>query len=685
MTTRRALRALPPLLLALAACLSPGGHAGVALAQDDPSIVVAVLVEQTPWTTAKDPVVTLTIKARNDGAEAIADLSYGVTIGQPIRSREQYAASLEDGPGSSLIYAEQFPKKGELAPGEERIFSVDLDMTDLAIDTIDSSVYPAQLDLRRGGVQVVSLNTALIHLTQSPQEPLLLAWWADVEAAPAFAPDGRLADLSLERSVLVKGPLRLQVESIQRILGDPDRETAIDLVVQPSLLRDLRRMQQGYERTDGTTVEASEPGPRGAAAVLSALSAIARSTGAEVVTTPYSAPQLPAISVAGLGRDLDPQFALGRRVAEGQIGAEPDPRVARASRDALDENAAIRLAGRGADTILVGAATALRPEQVNAFAPPPVGDLAVGATDVRLITPDAGTQAILELPALRADPIRAAQVVLGDLATIWREAPVPGPQPDGSDTVRGVAVSLGAGLPAGIWGPITRRLADAPFLGTVPATRLADEVSPTSGEATLVPSPTFSRSFVDQIKLARRRAEATRSMLPTDSALPDAWRENLFLAEAGVYVGNEPAGQPWIDEVMRGTEEVFETASPDTSQVFTLTSLEGTIPLLMEDPGDTPLTVELQFRSSRFRFPEGDRMTVEISAPNQVVEVPVEAAGSGPATIQVITRAPSGLPISQQEMVVRVTAVNRMALILTLGAALVLAALWSRRLFRRWR
>jgi hypothetical protein len=103
----------------------------------------------------------------------------------------------------------------------------------------------------------------------------------------------------------------------------------------------------------------------------------------------------------------------------------------------------------------------------------------------------------------------------------------------------------------------------------------------------------------------------------------------------------------------------------------------------MEDPGTTPITIELQFRSSRFTFPDGDRQTVELDGPNQIVNLRVIATGAGPGTIEVVTRAPNNLPLHQQQLVVRVTAVNRIALIVTGAAALLLAGLWARRYVRR--
>jgi hypothetical protein len=172
-------------------------------------------------------------------------------------------------------------------------------------------------------------------------------------------------------------------------------------------------------------------------------------------------------------------------------------------------------------------------------------------------------------------------------------------------------------------------------------------------------------------------------MLTSSSPFPDRLDRNLLYAEAGQYVGDETGGRVWIDQVRTFLGGVFASAAPDTRQTFTFTSHTGTIPIRMGDPGSTPLRVVVQLQSSRFSFPGGDSQAVTLSRPHQIVEFRVAATVSGQGVIQVIVHAPSGLVIDQASLLVRSTAVSRIALIITAAAALVLAALWSRRLFRR--
>jgi hypothetical protein len=131
------------------------------------------------------------------------------------------------------------------------------------------------------------------------------------------------------------------------------------------------------------------------------------------------------------------------------------------------------------------------------------------------------------------------------------------------------------------------------------------------------------------------------------------------------------------------TDDVFQRVLPVDTQAFTLTSDEGSLPLRMGDPGDTPLRVQIQLRSSRFDFPDGNEQTVTLTEPDQVVVFTVQAKAAGSQTIKVRTRAPSGRSLDESNLTVRTTAVNSIAVIITGAAALLLVALWSRRYIRR--
>lgn len=672
MSTHRAVRGL----LALAMSLVPYFVAvPTSSAQGQPSVTL-ISVSQTPWGTLKDPVIDLAVLARNDGESGLADLTLGITIGSAVRSRSAYEASLTSGP-SLPIDARTIAERGTLDPGGERRFRVSIDLSAIGgVSRDESLVYPLRVDIRSAGDPVAVVDSPIIFLVRRPEVPLLLSTIVEVSAPIAFGPDGRLSDPSLEVAVGGDGSLAAEVAALQRMTAD--RSSPVELVIQPATLEQLQRMSDGYERADGTSVAEGTGAAADAAALLTTLRRIVAAPAVDVIALPFAAPTVSSLLASGLGGDLAVQTASGRDSVRTILGVEPSSTIARPSSGALDDAAVAALAALGATTIVGDALTVERPPQPNGFAPPPTASLAVGGQTLGLVLPDPSTQTLLAGTGFMDDAVRAAQATIGELTVIWGERPVP-------DAPRGVAVSLPAGLPARFWGAFLGRIAAAPFLRLTAVERLTALIPPPTAPSTLLTPSTarFSPPYTEAIKRERRDVLAFRSMLVDGSPIPDRLARDLLYAESAEYLGNEGAGRAWIDQVHRATEAVFARAVPDTSQVFTFTSDTGSIPLRMGDPDDLPLRFTLQLRSNRFRFPDGARQTVTLGDPNQIVTFRASALAAGQGTVQVIVRAPSGRPIGQTRLTVRSTAVNRIALAVTIAAALLLIVLWSRRLWRR--
>lgn len=679
----RALGALLPLVLVAMTVLVGTVPAGA----QEPSVDLT-LRAQTPVTSLERPEVTITFRAENLGEEALGELTVGYVVGPAITSRGDFTASLTEGPGPLPIGADTLEQSGTLDPGATREFRLTFDLSPIGeVSDTDSAVYPARIDLRSGGVQVGWIDTPLVHLVRRPDVPVELAWWAEFDAPIALDPLGRLADPAFEAAIGPDGGLTQQVAALRAAVASDDGRIEVDLVVVPAVVDQLTRMADGYERSSGEAVGPDEPPATNAGALLADLRALLADPDVHLVVTPFAAPLLPSLAAGGLGPELDRQQEYGETVVTERLGREPSASVARPPQGALDEPSLQWLAERGATTLLGQADTVARPAQTNDFALLPTATVATddGAV-LDLVMPDPGVQALLGDPTLVDDPVLAAQAVLGDLATVWREQPVPGLQPDGTETVRGIAVAMPAALPPGVWPPLIRRLAEAPFLRPTPAATFVEQVNPVQPPATVIPSlERFPRDYVVAIRDQRRNVAAYRSMLAgRPSPQPARLDRNLLYAEAGQYVGEPGVGRRWYDQVNAATSTVFESVLPDVQQEFLLTSGEGSIPLRMGDPGPTPLTVQIVLRSASFEFPDGAQQTVTLQGPDEIVAFDVVAKAGGPQTIRAKIRAPSGRDLGEdQNLAVRTTAVNGVALWITIGAGLLLLLLWSRRLFRR--
>jgi hypothetical protein len=300
-----------------------------------------------------------------------------------------------------------------------------------------------------------------------------------------------------------------------------------------------------------------------------------------------------------------------------------------------------------------------------------------------MVLPDPDVQALFERSDLLADPVRAAQVVLGELAVIWKQQPVPS-----APTIRGIAVAPPASAPAQLWAPLLDRLADAPFLSPVTATDLVANAAPevpNTGLPLAKPSAAqFDPVYAGEIQRQSDRVEAFGSMVVDQPDTTTAVRRDLFLATTPDATVDSSVGQPWIDDVATTTQRAFDVVTPSVSHLFTFTSREGEIPLVMGDPGDLALRVTIELRSNNFTFPDGRTTEVVVDRPGMVVTIRVLATSSGQSPIQIWTRAPNGQPIADPiTIVVRSTAANRIALLVTLLAAVGLLVLYSRRWWRR--
>jgi hypothetical protein len=672
MTTHRAARGL--LALAIFLVTAPVA-APSAFAQVSGSVRLT-LVSQTPWNTLKDPLLEIAVRADSESSGPLDDLTLGVTIGTAVRSRTAYETSLVQGP-SLPIFAATIPERDSLEPGGTRRFRTSVDLSTVGgISITDSLVYPMRVDLRSGGTPAAAVDTALVFVVRTPEAPLLVSTTIELTAPTALTPDGLLADEGFEASIAPAGTLGAEVAALARMARGP--LSPVDLVLGPALLDELARMADGYRRLDGSEVAKGTAGAADAAALLGHLRTVVASPGIHLTAQPFAGSSIPSLLASGLSSDLAAQLAAGRETVQDVLGIEPGSTVVRPPGAVLDDAALASLAALGASTILGDVDTVARPPQPHEFAPVPTATLAIGGRTLAAVLPDPGVQALLAQPGFLDDPVRAAQAILGELATVWREQPVPA-QP------RGAAIMLSAGSPPRFWGAFLGRLASAPFLRPVGAADMVAQVPPPAAPSALTTpaSERFTPAYVEAIKRERRDLLAFRSMLVKPSPVPDRLGRDLLHAESAAYLGNEPAGSAWVDHVHSVTHDVFSRAVPDTSQVFTFLTETASIPLRMGDPGGLPLRFSVQLQSNRFRFPDGDVKTVTLTEPNQIVTFSATAVASGQGTIRVVLRAPSGRAIRQTTLTVRSTSVNRIALAVTAAAALLLVVLWARRLFRR--
>jgi len=658
------------------------------------------LVSQSPWTwgSADRPgKLQLELAAANAGSSPLGDLGLFVSFGSRIETQADFDAMLTS--GVSAIAPISKAIHGTIGARAERTIEVTVDLKSIdAIDQVDSQVYPAEVALLSNKTIVATLVTPVIYLVRAPEDPMLSSVAVPLSAPIAFGADDALVDTGFPGSLASGGSLRAPLDAIAGSASERHPRGVVDLITDPMAITQARQVTDGYRTTDGTQVAADSPEAAEAARFLAALTGVLGAThNVETVAEPFGNPSMPAMlaSYSGFPTGSTPTLEAQLSAQRGSgidvistLDATPTPRVIEPSDAQLNDDTLNWLASSSIDVVLGASDTVDRSPWQGFTAPAPTVPTAAGPT---LVLPDPNAQALFDRADLLADPVLAAQIVLGELAVIWKQEPVPV-----APTRRGVSIAPPASLPAAMWAPLLDRLAGAPFLQPVTMSELADKVNPdNANEAGPLKAPSEARfpdSYAAGIATLGSDVSIVNSMLGTGSDVPKDLRRRLFTATEPTYLADSAAGQPWLDSVGAATTQAFAAVTPSVSKAFTFTSREGSIPMQMGDPGDRAYHVSVELHSQYFTFPGGDQQDVVVDQPGESLSFRVTASASGQNPIYLSVRDPNGsiVPVNDGTtdpivIAVRSTAVNSIALLVTVLAALGLVALYARRWFRRRR
>lgn len=672
----RRLVALLPAAVLLACLVAPVSAQSPSPSESsEPSEVRLQLLDQTPWNDPERSTVNLRLRATNEGAAPLERLTIGFTLFGRLLSRTAYEESLLADPVPAVVVqADTFARQGPLEPGASRVFEIAFPLEAPGIDPTSSGVYPLKVDLRSDTAPVAEIRTPVVYLVREPLVPLASSWTFVLHHPIAFRPDGVFTSTSLEEELAPGGRIR----GLSKALVGLARTSAtpIDVVVSPVLLQQLLRMRDGYAvEADGTVQEVPPEGAGASAAgeTLEELRVAASSPTVSLSAMPFAAAQIPSLISSGLARDLDVQLDRGRELVSSTLDANPDATILRPPDGALDEPSLQALAGRDADLLLLDSGTVEQPEDPLGFAQPPVASLR-GQGDVAGIAPNLPVSRILSMPLVTTDPVLGAHAVLGELAAIWQEQP---------GVARGIAMLLpeSLDLPAAFYRALVRDVADAPWLELVSTRELATRFPPGDQADLTTPFPgSFSTPYVAELKQTRRLIGVYRSMLAEDSVEPDRLDTQLLLAESGDFLADPSSGFAFVTGATDRVTTVFEAVTADAGEVVTLTSRSGaTLPVVVTNDAEEAVQVSISLVSQYLvRSPlSQDVVLAPGEAQTLTFEVELKTTGRFPLAVQVV--APGGRVIGESSVIVRSTAYSRIALIITIAAALVLVLVWARR------
>jgi hypothetical protein len=188
--------------------------------------------------------------------------------------------------------------------------------------------------------------------------------------------------------------------------------------------------------------------------------------------------------------------------------------------------------------------------------------------------------------------------------------------------------------------------------------------------------------YLSAVSSAKEGLTSFRSTVGPGYAPLDQYSRDLYIAESAWYRRSAPRfrGVLYVRAVNDGISSVYEKVHVRDTAV-TLTSRDGKIQVTTTNASDVPVTVRLRLSSPKVDIPEPVSDTITLapkSGDTQLRQVRTRATGTFPIKVEVLT-GDGRVGISNAEIVVRSTALNRVTLLIMVGAVVFLFAWWVRR------
>jgi hypothetical protein len=622
------------------------------------------------------------VEVRNRGQVPLRDLSVQVRIGQPVATRSELAGLLAapGGPTQELAGLDSFtPAGAEVAPGttlrlEQRRVTVP---PELAAGSA-GAVLPLSILVQASGPGplTASLGTFVVLVPARPDRPLRAALLVPFHEPPHRNSSGEFVDDGLAELLAPSGSLGAAAAVLAR-RGAP----RLTMVVDGLLVEEATAMAASWTLRQGgtsTVVSAGDPRSRAASRFLQNLKEAARVN--QPAALPYADADLPAL----VRNRSDGQAALvaGRTVLRAELGTPPDQRLAWPVDGAIDAAVLQALAAAGADTVVLDPRRLPAPATTTQNATVDLGEGMLQRQ--RALVGDPVLSAALTDPRAASAPAEWAQRILAETAVAWLERPNAG-EP------RGILLAPPHDWrpPPAFFGALASGLAAAPWLRVQRASTLADDVAqgPDQGERRLATvtaadvAAGLPDAYLDRVAQVRSQLASFRRSVGPGFPPAAGYDRDLLIAESSDWrpPTARTRGRAFVRAVQRGIGGVYRRVHVESTRV-TLTARSGNIPITVRNDSGQPITVVLRLTSPKVDLPLGSSEPFVLEPrrrSTQVLSVGTRTTGTFPIRVDVLT-SDGAEHIADGEVVLVSTAFNRVALVLSGGAAGFLLLWWRR-------
>lgn len=699
--------------MALWAALVPG-FAGTAGAQEAPVADVRLVGQQIHH--GLDDRLNIQVRVTNLSETPLSGLTLQAAVFPKVPSRTELHDSFADVTTETPPLAPSFDVGGTLGPGESTPVDIDPKLSDFLFTTVEG-VYPIQITLfADSGEQLDAFKTPLILYPERPEIPLNFTLMVPVSPLPARGPDGHFApdeegEWPLETALSDEGWMSGLIDAL-----DVASATGLQLGVAPSprVMDEIADMANGYTKVVGGEVERIErdsPAAIEADGTLEQLRSVLTRPGVQPVLSAYAGPDLPTMP-----RELDlehlfEQFSEGEETLRGLLPDaqfRPQWLYATGSRWDADTLGTIRDSRPVGEDLRTFVGAEFFDPRIDDTAPTcpdpgtPDADLAHSFTcPVEIATGDLRTQAYVREADLqdrfadlaeRGGDALDLQRFFAETAFIHLEFP--------GTPERIVHTTMPAH-----WEPkpyVSQRLlsglARAPWLTSrTPASGMKAATDPLPRD--LIPTAPDLRGQPDEadfetIRRTADRLETYRELGPPQERL-DRMDHNLLVAVSRTWWNEPPLStqegiayaEDTEDEII-GEFDKLTVSGPNT----TLTSQRSAIEVNVFNETTYPVTVDVDFfaQGGDIRIDESDKeeldnLTVEPGAA-PAIKVDAIAESSGIFNVRARILSPvTRTEINSQELTIRSTNFNQIALGITFGALAFLILFYILRLISRRR
>ena len=706
MRTGPALRRRLLIVLGAASVLAGSQVGAPAGAQTAAATAEIALVHQPLFYRAGDS-LDLRVNVTNRSDEPMEGFQIQAVLYDPANGRIDLHESF-DGPdeGDFSLEVDTEPFETNLSLGESQVVDFDPSLSTLTAGAIEG-VYPLQVELYDPSLTqpLDSFTTQVIYYPEEVEHPLNLALVVPVSPTPARDPSGGFAPedgggYPLEGGLAESGWIRGLLDATQKAVR---KGLSAGLAPSPRFVEELAGMADGYARLvedEPEEVESDSAEAQNAQEALTRLEDLLASRRIQALPSPYANPDLPTLyEVLGVEHVID-QLDVGRTVLENTLpdaGFDSPWLFVEGSR--WDERTlAFVRSTRGDLKTFVDAGVFDPPiNEARGECPDasPLGsftcsvNVEAGGTEVPAYVRDPDVQNRLAELASREGDLLLLHRVFAETALIHAE------QPDAAGRI------IHATLPAD-WEPpprISERLlmglARAPWLAPrTPSGGLDRSVTPRARAVVPeVDARGMDADYVDALVRAARALATFTELGPPEPRL-QRLRNNLLVAENHRWWSNPTLTDRGLtyatatEEEIEGEFDKISISGPDT----TLTSQRSAVEVNIFNETTYPVTVDVDFESSRpdLRIDESDTAELQniLVEPGSAPAIKVDAIADTSGFFQVkasVESPETGKEINHQDITIRSTNFNRIALGLTLGALAVIILFYTYRLIRRRR